>query len=198
MQKLDLQSGKALVIVAHPDDETIWMGGTIKRHENIAWTIFVLCRESDPDRMPKFLNVSKFYNAHGIICDLEDEGIIQITESVPKIKSIIRKRLPGKNFDYIFTHGRHGDYGHPRHIGVHGAVRDMIKDKELAAGQYFYFAYMMDEERGIAVPNPKHDFYLKLSSKEFREKRNIIKKLYGFKQSSFENRSCAKIETFSL
>lgn len=197
MQKLDLQGGKALIIVAHPDDETIWMGGTIKGHKNIAWTIFSLCRESDPDRMPKFLNVSRFYNAQGIICDLEDEGIMQIPESVPNIKNIIRKKLTEKNFDYIFTHGRHGDYGHPRHIGVHRAVKDMIKDKELSTGQHFYFAYMMDKDRGIAIPNPKHDFFLKLSGKEFQTKRNIVKRMYGFKQNSFENRSCSKLETFT-
>jgi len=94
MEKLELQTGRALVVVAHPDDETIWMGGTMLRYHDISWTIFVLCRKSDPDRMPKFRRVVKFYSARGIICDLEDEEIMDVRESVPKIKVIIRSKLP--------------------------------------------------------------------------------------------------------
>ena len=44
---------KALIIVAHPDDETIWMGGTILKYTELEWTIYSLCRASDKDREPK-------------------------------------------------------------------------------------------------------------------------------------------------
>lgn len=44
----------ATVIVAHPDDETLWAGGTILMHPETQWTILTLCRRSDPDRSPKF------------------------------------------------------------------------------------------------------------------------------------------------
>jgi len=44
----------AVVIVAHPDDETLWAGGTILMHPETQWTILTLCRMSDPDRSPKF------------------------------------------------------------------------------------------------------------------------------------------------
>ena len=57
----------ALCVVAHPDDETIWMGGTILRNKNFNWTILSLCRKNDLERAEKFKKVCKFYNAKPII-----------------------------------------------------------------------------------------------------------------------------------
>ena len=79
---------EALVIVAHPDDETIWMGGFILKNSKWAWTIISLCRKNDRDRMPKFLDVCKFYKANAIISDLDDEELkpLPINETIEKIK----------------------------------------------------------------------------------------------------------------
>ena len=79
-----------LVIVAHPDDETIWMAGMILNSKNIDWTIFSLCRKDDPDRVPKFKKVCDYYRARGIISDLEDEEIMDIKESLPEIEKRIK------------------------------------------------------------------------------------------------------------
>ena len=197
-RELKLEKGmRALVLVAHPDDETIWMGGTLARHKDVRWTIFALCRKSDPDRMPKFLRVAQYYGARAIICDLEDEGILSVQESIPEIIKIIRKELPQKTFDILFTHGVNGEYGHPRHKGVHLAVKQMLASGELRSRQVFFFAYKLDEKRKIAVPNVRASYRVELSAKEWKAKRNVIKQLYGFRPHIFENRSCSKVETFS-
>src|SRR4030043_70388 len=90
------EAKSALVIIAHPDDETIWMGGTIARFKNIEWTIFSLCRQSDPDRAPKFLQVCRYYRAKAIITDLEDDGKLSLVKSVPLIEKLIKKKLKNK------------------------------------------------------------------------------------------------------
>lgn len=196
MKNLEIKVGKALVLVAHPDDETIWMGGAILKHQNISWTIFSLCRKNDPDRCPKFLRVAKFYGAKGIISNLDDEGKLTLKESLPEIKKRILGELDEKRFDYIFTHGLNGEYWHKRHKGAHRVVKRMVQGKELLTGNLFFFSYKKDEGKGSCAPNRKADFYLKLSEKEFKTKRDVIKNLYGFNKFSFENRSCTKIETF--
>ena len=173
--------------MAHPDDETIWMGGTILKYKNIVdWTIFSLCRVDDEDRAPKFRKVGKFYGAKSIISDLEDEGLMNLSESIPHIKRRILKSFRGRSFDYLFTHGRNGEYGHLRHKGVYLAVKELLKRRLVSAREIFTFAYELDA-----------DFSFKLSPKILQTKKDIIEKLYGFKKSSFESRSSGPIETFN-
>lgn len=198
---LNLEEGTALVLVAHPDDETIWMGGTILQNPYIAWTIFCLCRGDDPDRAPKFRRVLKFLGARGSISNLEDEGMLNIQESVPEIKRRIKKGIKkehGRGFTYIFTHGYNGEYGHPRHRAVHRAVNQLLTAKQLTTDNIFYFAYKLNEKKGIAAPNQKGALVSKFPARIFTQKQKAIHELYGFSKSSFEYKSCSEFETFSV
>ena len=66
---------EALCIVAHPDDETIWVGGTILKNKDFNWTILSLCRKNDLGRAPKFRKVCKFYKAKSIGIHLRCESV---------------------------------------------------------------------------------------------------------------------------
>src|SRR3989344_6746174 len=105
---------KALVIVAHPDDETIWMGSTILKNKDYDWTILSLCRKNDKDRFPKFMKVCSLYGANGIINNMDDESIMKL--SISKVREKILEVLKNLEYDYIYTHGENGEYGHQRHI----------------------------------------------------------------------------------
>ena len=49
------------LIVAHPDDETLWAGGTILSHPSWKWFIVCLCRKSDKKRATKFYKVLQVF-----------------------------------------------------------------------------------------------------------------------------------------
>lgn len=187
---------KALVIVAHPDDETIWMGGAILSLKDIDWTIFSLCRRNDQNRAPKFKKVCAHYGARSLISDLEDEGIMDVKESLSEIKKRIITRFAGEKFAYIFTHGYNGEYGHERHIGTHLAVKNLVKKKIISCEKLFFFSYRQDSKKNILNNTALSNFSIELNGKELAAKKNIIEKMYGFNKNSFESRSCLPKETF--
>ena len=192
---------EALALVAHPDDETIWMGGTILQNKNWNWTIVSLCRKADPDRQPKFVKVCKHYNATPIISDLDDEKLHDLSteEVVKKIQEV----LPKKNFDVIYTHGKNGEYGHKRHKEVHRAVKKMLSEKQLKCDKVFYFAYENSKQTfpgmlslHIALPRADAKTRTTLTKDNFKKKRMLIISEYGFRGDSFEALCCNQIETF--
>ena len=192
----------ALALVAHPDDETLWMGGTILKHKDWNWNILSLCRKEDLDRMPKFQKVCSLYGAKGIISDLEDEDLKPL--AINKIVSKIKEVLPEKEFDYLFTHGTNGEYGHLRHEEIHKAVKQMLEQGELTAKKAYSFSYVPgnitaphDLSLKIPIPNTKADLFVPLTKQEFEKKFMIMNKVYCYQEGIFETLACNDTEAFS-
>jgi len=95
------------IIVAHPDDETLWAGGTILSHPE--WDCFVVCmsRSRDADRAPKFYIAMKQLHAEGIMGDLDDGPEQHILE-LDEIESAILELLPAVDYDIYYYSQRFG------------------------------------------------------------------------------------------
>jgi len=92
--KMDRKIPKsAAVIVAHPDDETLWAGGTILSHPSWNWFIVCLCRKSDTERAAKFYKALKILKAEGIMGDLDD-GPDQKPLDEKEIERAVMQLLP--------------------------------------------------------------------------------------------------------
>ncbi len=191
--KMENKKINALVIVAHPDDETIWMGGTILMNQNYEWTIISLCRKHDSDRAPKFQRVCKALNHYSIpiISDLDDEVLKPL--SIEEVKRRILFLLPKTTYDIIYTHGSNGEYGHIRHIETHKAVVELYKENKLKSSQLKFFSYIKTKKETPANPglyvhsaNPLANEYVKLNLEIFKRKHSIIKDMYGFDERGFE------------
>jgi LmbE family N-acetylglucosaminyl deacetylase len=188
----------ALVAVAHPDDETLWSGGTILSHPEINWTILTLCRKSDPDRAPKFFKVAKQLGAKGFMADLADSPDQKPLKQTDIQKTIL-SALSEKSFDIILTHNPKGEYTrHLRHEETSQAVLGLWNDSKLKAKQLLVFAY--EDGGGKYAPRPVEnaDIVIKLTKNVWQKKKDIIISSYGFSPDSFEAKAVSKIEAFRI
>lgn len=193
---LEGQGRRAAVIVAHPDDETLWAGGTLLICHGWQWSIFALCRASDPDRAPKFRRVMELYGAGGGMADLDDAPE-QTPLSQDEVRQAILTTLPGKEFDVIFTHGPRGEYArHLRHEETSAAVLGLWESGELVAKEVLMFAY--EDGGGLYVPRAVQSAHVRtpLPPRIWQRKHEILTGVYGFSPESFEARAAPVVEAF--
>lgn len=117
-------STKRLLIVAHPDDETLWFGGLLLRVPG-DWTVIACSIPArDPIRGFKFFEACERLGARG--------RIIPITEHLD-VPLTTLDEIDFFPFDLVVTHGAAGEYGHPAHKQVHEHVVAHCGGKVLAS-----------------------------------------------------------------
>ena len=186
----------AAIIVAHPDDEIIWCGGTILQNPGWDWTVLSLCRGEDPDRYPKFRAVCESLDVAGCIFDVDDGNPLKAINVPREIGRRIRDILSEMDWDLILTHGPNGEYGHPRHIEVHNEVLRLVELGVLRCDELWTFAYHCDPGTGECLALADADALVTLTPAELAEKRRIVQEQYGYARDSFEVRACISTEAF--
>ncbi len=189
-------NSKCAIIVAHPDDETLWAGGTVLLHPDTNWTIITLCRKNDPDRASKFYRVLEEYNAKGVMGDLDD-GPEQTPLSPHLIQKTIVELLPFEQLDIIITHSRWGEYTrHLRHEETAKAVFNLWNSDRLHAKQVWSFAYEDGDKKYLPRAERNADYPVELPERIWQQKYQIVTDLYGFDKDSFEARTTPRREAF--
>lgn len=103
------------VIIAHPDDETIWAGGLIASYPGLFTVICCSIPRTDPIRAFKFFDACKALGAEARLLPYVE------TPSEP-LKHLDQISL--ERFDVVVTHNAQGEYGHLHHQQVHRFVAE--------------------------------------------------------------------------
>ena len=190
------ESARVAVLVAHPDDEVLWCGGTLLM--NPGWTKYVatLCRGGDPDRSRKFARVVEELDARGRMADLDD-GPEQSPLDPELVQSTLRSLLAEQRFDLVLTHAPRGEYTrHLRHEEVSAAVHRLWSQGELGGAELWLFAYDDGQRSHLPRAIPDADLTLALPHEIWLEKARLISEVYGFAADSWEARVTPRSEAF--
>lgn len=187
---------RAAVIVAHPDDETLWCGGYMLSYPDFQWRVVTLCRATDPDRAPRFRRALECLGATGAMADLDD-GPAQSPLLPAQVRATVADLLGGEGFELVLTHGPRGEYTrHRRHEECCRAVVDLWTSGGITTKKLWMFAY--EDRNGTYSPRVRKDAHRTdlLPGDVWKEKRRLINDVYGFAPGSWEDRGAAREEGY--
>ena len=150
LRKNSIDSCTKLMIVAHPDDETLWGGGHMMSGD---WFIVCLTNGDNKIRSKEYENVMKFTKNHGIILNYPDTlkggGRSWWTKEDSDIRSDLNKLLNYKDWEVIVTHNPDGGTGHQHHILTCQKVTDICSVNGLLNKLYYHGIFY---PKGTPIP----------------------------------------------
>lgn len=156
LQQINLKKVDHLMIVAHPDDETIW-GGKHLLEGN--YLVVCLTNADNPTRHKEFNDVMKASHNQGIILSYPDK-VNNHRDDWRKVRGTIEKDistlLNAKDWKRIVTHNPDGEYGHIHHkmtSSIVSEIAQMQKKKE----RLYYFAHYVKKREMSEYPQYLHN-----------------------------------------
>jgi len=120
-----------LMVVAHPDDETIFGGAALLSERG--WKVICLTNQKDEIRSEEFRRVMKRVGAAYEIWDYPDlyDGSFDPEPLRMEIGKVIRNH----RYERIVTHNLGGEYGHSQHRSLSQILHSMELDNLYVFGQ---------------------------------------------------------------
>lgn len=109
------------MVVAHPDDESLWGAGLLLRYPGNWEVICCTTPARDPERAALFPKACKILGAR--------------PRQLDQIETTIPLSFPDlSGHDLIVTHNSAGEYGHPQHKEVHEHITRKYPEKTICFG----------------------------------------------------------------
>ncbi len=174
---IPFKSLKILAVFAHPDDETMFLGGTLAYLASEGAAVHYLCATrgeggemGDPPICERAdlgqvrekelrCAVTALGGKSLDFLDFEDpvvgpEGeLFPFSDRLEKVVRQLNGPLDKIKPEVILTHGPGGEYGHPAHIQVYQAVMEAIQNQK-DAPQAIYSPAWLSRETGEFTPAP--------------------------------------------
>ncbi len=157
----------SLMIVAHPDDETIWGGSHLL---NGNYTILCITNGDNKTRKAEFKKILEQTNSKGTILSFPDKtnGKRNNWKSCKKdIKKEIKKMIDSKDWKEIVTHNPNGEYGHIHHKMTSKMVTKILKS-EKKVDKLIYFGKYTSQKNKDNLINEES-----ILSKDYKQKLKL-------------------------
>lgn len=177
--KINYQNIDKLMVVAHPDDETIWGGAHMLQGH---YLVVCITNGYNKARKKEFEKACKISNNPCVILDYPDK--INGKKSDWKdvwdyITNDMQYLLNKKNFKQIVTHNPDGEYGHQHHKYISRIMTDLAKKDKITDKLVYFGIYY---KKRILPPNMKRisdqDLAIKVQmTKEYKTQALVMEHL---------------------
>ena len=160
-----------LMIVAHPDDETLWGGAHLKEGK---WFILCLTNNYNSIRFAEYNSVLNAAGAKGAILDYPDiyydTGGMWHISSWDYIKEGLNKDIEKiinyKKWDMIVTHSPTGETGHTHHLATNASVTNACKELNQFDNLWYFGTFYKPGNVPEDLP--------RISDEELEFKQNLV------------------------
>jgi len=160
-----------LLVVAHPDDETIFFGGLLQREKSLPWKVICLTDGNadgrGKERAEEFLAATKIFG----VKKTEQWNYPDLFPNRLPVKEITERLSTLPLPKEIYTHGPLGEYGHPHHQDACLAVHRAFPKLKIFSPAWNCLA----------------DKVIKLTPVEFKKKTRAYAEIYPKETGRFVN-----------
>lgn len=162
MQRLsEIKQKKILLVVAHPDDETLWFFQSIqklKAYNEIL--VFCLTYAAASKRGEELSKTAEKLDFKVIFGHCEDTGIDHFLKP-NELRQAFTKILSKHTFDLVITHPPHGgEKPHPHHIQLHFMAKELCQFYNI---QFGFFS----EQKLLDLTTKKRLFHFNMNNKKY-------------------------------
>lgn len=159
-----------LLVVAHPDDESIFFAGLLLQKRKLPWRVLCVtdgnADQQGAQRAQDFASACKLLGVKDFaILGFKDQFEVRLP--LDELVDVLKKESPQE----IFTHGPVGEYGHPHHQDVCVAVHRAFPRKKVWSVAY----------------NCQPDLHITLTPRAYALKRRILGEIYKSETKRFMN-----------
>ena len=141
IDQIDLSHTNKLMIVAHPDDESLFGGAHLSEG---GYLVLCLTNGKKEVRKNDFFDVLEISGNKGIILDYPDTSDGKRDDWLNYYDSIsedIKTVLNYKEWDIIVTHNKNGEYGHIQHKMTNAMVTESYESLGVKGKLYYFGRY---------------------------------------------------------
>ena len=162
MIRKSLSKPRILLLFAHPDDELLWMGGTLlKFRDNFSIDFVCLTIPFNKPRVKGLFYLDRYFDTNLVFClGYEDDTAVWREGAEVDFDDLWLDCIDFGKYDLIFSHNQYGEYYHPHHIYIH----NKLKENNIP---FISFGHLGE-----------FDFAVNLEKKDIEKKQDAIRDLY--------------------